>query len=67
MHKQAAFNTLKFVASAIITGVAIALSIEYLTLATVMMALGCGVIVYFVYMFYQIEKSRLETIETLKK
>ena len=67
MHKQAALNTLKIVASAAVTGVIVTLAIEYLTLSVFLSVLGTAAIAYFVYVCYCIEKSRLESIDRLNK
>ena len=65
MHKQAALNTAKVLGIGILVGLATVFGIELLTLDIVLKLLGVGFLVYFVYMFYSIEKGRLESQERL--
>lgn len=63
MHKQAALNTLKVIALSIIAGAAVVLGIQLLTFDVAITFIGIGFLVYFIYMFYNIEKGRLESQE----
>lgn len=67
MHKQAAFNTLKVIFMALAAGIAVAVFIAILTMSQAIY-LGCGALLAFaIYMFYNIEKDRLERLDQLNK
>ena len=67
MHKQAALNTAKMIAFGILASTLTLLAIEFLTVETFLKLCGVGIFGYIVYIFYTIEKSRLEMLENLKK
>ena len=67
MNKQAALNTLKIVGFASGAAILAILFFTMLTASQIMVILGIGFLAYFIYMIYEIEKSRLEYKETLKK
>lgn len=65
MHKQAALNTAKVLGIGVLVGLATVFGIELLTLDIALKLLGIGFLVYFIYIFYSIEKGRLESEERL--
>jgi multisubunit Na+/H+ antiporter MnhE subunit len=67
MHKQAAVNTMKFVGGAIAVAVLTVLMVEFLTFELTLKIVGSGFLAYFIYMFYSIEKSRLEASEKFEQ
>ena len=67
MHRQAAINTVKILASALVCGLVGFVVVETLSVKTLLTILGVGVMGYLVYIFYSIEKSRLESLERLNK
>lgn len=67
MHRQAAINTAKILASALVCGLVGSVVVETLSVKTLLTILGVGVMGYLVYIFYSIEKSRLESLERLNK
>lgn len=67
MHKQAAKNTLLLVLAALATGFGVAAIVAFIPLQALLAIAGIGFVGYMVWIFYSMEKGRLETLEELKK
>jgi hypothetical protein len=67
MHKKAALNTLKLFALAMTVALGTSLAFNYLSSVVLFSILGAGVMGYLIYIFYSIEKTRLERLESLNK
>jgi|LakMenEpi03Aug12_release.lakeMendotaPanAssembly.Ray.scaffolds.fasta_scaffold3955813_1 hypothetical protein len=67
MHKQAAKNTALLLSAAVMVGLGVAFSIEFIPVKILLSLMGVGLMGYLVYVFYSIEKSRLESLESLNK
>ena len=67
MHKQAALNTAKLIALALVASLVGAAVVHAIPFETLMYIAGFGIMGYLVYVFYSIEKSRLESLERLNK
>jgi len=67
MHKQAAINTAKIVLGAI-AGTAIGIAaVKMLTLTQLGICLAVGALAGMIYLTYSIEKSKAESLDSLKK
>lgn len=67
MHKQAAKNTLILLLAALMTGLGVSLIVAFVPLQALFVIAGIAFVAYIVWIFYSMEKSRLETLETLNK
>ena len=67
IHKEAAINTLKLIAAGILSSTAMMLVVKYVTLEAFLYFLGAAAFGFMVYTFYSMEKTRLETLDKLKK
>lgn len=67
MHKQAALYTAKIVVFGLLGSVIGIAAVEFLTASQIMFGFASGLFVYFVYLIYSIEKSRLEILENLNR
>ena len=67
MHKQAAKNTLMLALAALMGGLGMAAIFTFIPLQSLLYIAGAGFVVYMVWIFYTMEKSRLETLEELNK
>lgn len=67
IHKQAAKNTLALIAAAIMGSLGVFLIAQFMTVEIFVYTLGAGAFIYMIYVFYSMEKHRLETIDKLKK
>lgn len=66
MHKQAALNTVKLFTISIACAIALVLGMTYMSMSMFLTLLAISATTYFGYTFYQMEKSRLESIEKIK-
>lgn len=67
MHKQAAKNTFMLIAAAVMTALGVGAIVAYIPLQALLIIAGIAFVGYMVWIFYTMEKSRLETLEELKK
>lgn len=67
MHKQAALNTAKVMVTAILIAGSVVAALQYMTFVLFMSILGAGVVGYMIYIFYCIERDRLNHIESINK
>jgi threonine/homoserine/homoserine lactone efflux protein len=67
MHKQAAKNTLMLIAAALMTAAGVSLILTFIPLQALLYIAGIAFVAYMVWIFYTMEKSRLETLEQLNK
>lgn len=67
MHKQAAKNTLMLVLAAVMSGLGVSLIFTYIPLKALLLIGGIAFVAYMIWICYSMEKSRLETLDTLNK
>lgn len=67
MHKQAAINTIKLIGWALLVAFITVFLIQNVPSVILFYALGAGFLIYFIYIAYTIEKSRLEHLEGMKR
>lgn len=67
MHKQAAKNTALLILTAVMVGLGVAVIVNFIPVNILLYLMGFGLMGYLVYIFYSIEKSRLESLERLNK
>ena len=67
MHKQAAKNTALLLATAVMSGLGIAVIINFIPATVLIYMAVAALFAFIVYCFYSIEKSRLESLERLNK
>ena len=67
MHKQAAKNTLLLLAAALMGGLAVAAIVAFVPFQAFLVIGGIGFVGYMIWIFYTMEKSRLETLDRLNK
>lgn len=67
IHTQAALNTAKLIASGMLTALGVFFIINFIPLEDILIIGGMGFLAYMIYLFYKIEKTRLESIDKLNK
>jgi hypothetical protein len=67
MHKQAAKNTFMLLLAALMTGLGVSAIVAFVPLQALLIIAGIAFAAYMVWIFYSMEKSRLETLEILNK
>ena len=67
MHKQAALNTAKLVATALLSGLGVGVIVNYVPIEALMYIAGIIFVGFMIWVFYGIEKSRLESLEKINK
>lgn len=67
MHKQAAKNTLMLILSAIVAGLGIATAFSYIPVQILVYIGVASFAGYMIWIFYTMEKSRLEGLARLNK
>lgn len=67
MHKQAAKNTFMLILAALMAGIAVSAIIAFVPIQSLLVIAGIVFVAYMVWIFYTMEKSRLESLESLNK
>ena len=67
MHKQAAKNTFMLIAAALMSGLGVSLILTFVPLQAFLYIAGAAFVGYMVWIFYTMEKSRLDSLDQLNK
>ena len=67
IHKQAAKNTAMLLAAGLMSVLGVYVIVQFMTPEILIYLVCASAFVYLIYIFYSIEKNRLETLDRLKK